>query len=141
MDNLQLMRDGYEAFGRGDVGAVLALFEPTIEWRNAEGTPYSPEGKPWVGPDEIVENLFMRLATEWDGFTITPMEFHEAGDTIVVECRYTGVFKETGKRINAQACHVWKLSEGKIKSFQQYVDTAQLQDAMGALLASGARRG
>jgi ketosteroid isomerase-like protein len=26
---------------------------------------------------------------------------------------------------------VWKLSDGKVKSFQQYVDTARMQDAMG----------
>jgi ketosteroid isomerase-like protein len=28
-------------------------------------------------------------------------------------------------------CHVWKLSNGKATSFQQYVDTAQMQEAMG----------
>jgi len=27
---------------------------------------------------------------------------------------------------------VWTLSQGKVTSFQQYVDTAQLQDVMGA---------
>jgi hypothetical protein len=26
-----------------------------------------------------VEHLFMRLATEWDGFTVTPEELHDAG--------------------------------------------------------------
>jgi hypothetical protein len=28
---------------------------------------------------------------------------------------------------DAQVCHAWKLSNGKIKSFQQYIDTAQLR--------------
>jgi hypothetical protein len=73
----------------------------------------------------------MRLGSEWDGFTVTPKEFHDTGDTVVAECRYTGVHKAPGKSIDLQACHVWKLSEGKVTSFQQYVDTAQLQDAMG----------
>jgi hypothetical protein len=78
-----------------------------------------------------VQNLFMRLGSEWDGFTITPKEFHDAGDTVVAECRMSGVHKATGKSMDVQTCHVWKLSDGKVKSFQQYVDTARMQDAMG----------
>ena len=87
--------------------------------------------RPWIGGDAIVQNLFMRLATEWDAFTVTPNEFYDAGDTVAVECRYTGVYKATGKSIDAQVCHVWKLSNGKVTSFQQYADTGQLQEAMG----------
>jgi ketosteroid isomerase-like protein len=72
-----------------------------------------------------------RLATEWDGFTVHAGEFHDAGDVVVVEGRYTGTYKETGKRLDAQVCHVWKIRDGKVASFQQYVDTAQLQDVEG----------
>jgi ketosteroid isomerase-like protein len=50
----------------------------------------------------------------------------------VVEARYTGTFKKTGKGLDAQVCHVWKIRDGKITSFQQYADTAQLQDVEGA---------
>ena len=131
MGNVEIMRGGYEAFGRGDVPSVLALFAPDIEWREAESNPYKPDGKAWIGGDAIVQNLFMRLGSDWDGFTVTPKEFHDAGDTVVAECRYGGVHKATGKSIDLQACHVWKLSDGKVTSFQQYVDTARLQDAMG----------
>jgi ketosteroid isomerase-like protein len=133
MGNLQSLQGGYEAFGRGDIPSVLAIFDPNIEWREAEGNPYKPDGGAWIGGDAILQNLFMRLGTEWDGFTVTPKEFHDAGDSIVVECGYTGVYRATGKRINAQACHVWKFSDGKVTSFQQYVDTGQMQDAMGTL--------
>jgi hypothetical protein len=35
----------------------------------------------------------MRLGTEWDGFTVTPKEFHDAGPVVVVEARYTGTCK------------------------------------------------
>jgi uncharacterized protein len=131
MGNVEIVRGGYEAFGRGDVPAVLGIFDPNIEWREAEGNPYKPDGKPWIGGDAIVQHLFMRLGTEWDGFTVTTNGFHDAGDTVVVECRYTGIYKSTGKSIDAQGCHVWKLANGKATSFQQYVDTAQMQEAMG----------
>jgi ketosteroid isomerase-like protein len=132
MSNVQMMRDLYEAFGRGDVPTVLGAMDPAIEWREAEGNPYQPSGKAWQGPDAIVQNLFMRLATEWDGFTVHPGEFHDAGDAVVVEARYTGTYKQTGRKLDAQVCHVWTTREGKVIRFQQYVDTAQLQDVQGA---------
>lgn len=133
MGNLQILQGGYQAFASGDIPSVLAVFDPDIEWREAEGNPYKPDGTAWVGGDAIVQNLFVRLGTEWDGFTVTPKEYYDAGDSIVVECGYTGVYKETGKRINAQACHIWKFKDGKATHFQQYVDTGQMQDAMGTL--------
>ena len=50
----------------------------------------------------------------------------------VVEARYTGTCNETGKSLDAQVCHVWKLHDGKITNFQQYVDTGQWQDVVDA---------
>jgi hypothetical protein len=64
------MRDLYDALSRGDMPAVLGAMDPGIEWREAEGNPYEPGGKAWLGPDAVVQNLFIRLATEWDGFTV-----------------------------------------------------------------------
>lgn len=131
MSNVKTMQDLYGAFGRGDIESVLAAMDPRIEWREAENNPYQPDGQPWVGPDAIVNNLFVKLGTEWDGFSVNPKEFHDAGDAVVVEGRYTGTYKATGKNLNAQVTHVWRLRDGKVTSFQQYVDTAQLRDVMG----------
>jgi ketosteroid isomerase-like protein len=128
---VQLIRDLYDALAGGDMPSVLDAMDPGIEWREAEGNPYQPSGEAWRGPNAVVENLFMRLATEWDGFTVHPGEFHDAGSIVVVEARYTGIYKQTGKDLDAQVCHVWKILGGKVSSFQQYVDTAQLQDVEG----------
>jgi uncharacterized protein len=130
--NVQTVRDAYDAFGRGDLPAVLGLMDPNIEWSEAEGNPYQPSGKPWKGPDAIVQNLFVKIVADFDGtFVIHPEEFYDAGDTVVVEGRYTGTAKATGKSLDAQVCHVFKLRDGKVTSFQQFADTAQLQDVMG----------
>lgn len=137
MGNVAIMKGAYEAFGRGDIEAVLAAFDPQIEWREAESNPYQLDGSPWTGGAAVTENLFIKLASEWDGFTVSPVAFHDAGDVVVVEARYTGTYKATGKAINAQVCHVWKLRDGKVTNFQQYVDTAQLQDVMGVPTAAG----
>jgi ketosteroid isomerase-like protein len=132
MSHQQLIQGMYAAFGKGDIPAVLEGFDPKIEWREAEGSPYQMSGEAWIGRDAILQNLFTKLAEDWDGFTVTPTSFHDAGDSVVAEGRYTGTHKNTGKSIDMQFCHVWKLSGGKVKSFQQYCDTAQMQDATGS---------
>ncbi|HXT69324.1 MAG TPA: nuclear transport factor 2 family protein [Vicinamibacterales bacterium] len=132
MDNVQLLKGLYEAFGRGDMPTVLGSMDPNIRWHQAEGNPYRPSGEPWAGPDAVLNNLFMKLGAEWDGFTVHPQSFHGAGDSVIVEGRYSGTYKPTGKSIDAQFCHVWDVKNGKVTRFQQYVDTAQIQDAMGA---------
>jgi len=111
---------------------VLGTFDAGIEWREAEGNPYQPSGSPWIGGDAITQNLFIKLGSEWDGFTTHPKSFHDAGDTVVVELRYTGTYKATGKSLDAQVCHILKFRNGKLTSLQQFLDTAQLQDVMGA---------
>lgn len=132
MANAEKVRELYDAFGRGDMDTVLGAMDSQIEWREAEGNPYQPDGSPWVGPEAIVQNLFMKLGTEWDDFAARPESFHDAGDAVVVEGRYSGAYKESGKRIDAQFCHVWKMAGDKLTSFQQFTDTGQFQDAMGA---------
>lgn len=131
MDNVSLLKSLYEALGRGDVPAVLGMMSPEIKWSQAEGHPYRPSGEPWIGPDAVLENLLMKLATQWDGFTIHPKVFHDAGDSVIAEVRYTGTYKATGKNMDTQACHIWGVQDGRFASFQQYTDTAKFQDAMG----------
>ena len=130
MSNVQLAKDIYAAFGRGDIPAVLAAFDPGIEWREAEGHPYQPDGAAWVGPQAILEQLFMRLGSEWEGFTVNVRSLHDAGEHVAMEGRYTGLYKASGKSLDAQVCHILRFRDGKLVSFQQYVDTGQLQAVM-----------
>jgi ketosteroid isomerase-like protein len=48
-----------------------------------------------------------------------------AGDAVVVLGRYKGVFKATGRALDAQLVHVWRVEDGKVVAFQQYTDTLQ----------------
>ena len=47
MSNVQLIRNAYDCFGRGDIPTLLGLMDPDIEWSEAEGNPYQPNGKAW----------------------------------------------------------------------------------------------
>jgi ketosteroid isomerase-like protein len=132
MSNVKIVKDAYDCFGRGDIPALLGMMTPDIEWREAEGNPYQPSGQPWKGPNAILDNLLVKVGADFEGtFVVHPKVFHDAGDTVVVEGRYTGTYKATGKKLNAQVCHVFKVRDGKLASFQQYVDTSHLQDVMG----------
>ncbi len=50
---------------------------------------------------------------------------------VLVEGRYSGVYKETSRRLDAQFCHVWTLRGDVLTGLQQYTDTGQWRDAMG----------
>jgi ketosteroid isomerase-like protein len=127
--NVDIARSFYAAVTRGDVPAALSLLAPTIEWREAEGFPYAG-GNPYVGPDSVVQGVFLRLATEWEGFTAHPEHFFDAGESVIVTGRYTGVYRATGKSVDAQFAHVWTMHSGKAVRFQQYTDTAQVAQAI-----------
>ena len=124
MSNLALVRGLYEAFAKGDVPSVLGAMDPGIEWREAEGIPYA-DGNPYIGPEAVLRGIFARLASEWDGLTVSPGEFLEADHSIVAMGTYAGVYRATGKSLRAQFAHVWWIRNGKIVRFQQYTDTAQ----------------
>lgn len=129
--NGDVVKGLYAAFARGDVPAVLGLFDPKIEWREADGFQYA-DGNPYVGPQAVAEGVFQRLVSDVDQFSATPENFIDAGDTVVVEGRYKGKMKATGTLIDAQFAHVWVLREGRILRFQQYTDTSQWARAAGA---------
>ncbi len=130
MNNVERVQGIYEAFGRGDIPAVLAALAADVSWSEAEGNPYQPTGAPWVGPEQVMERLFVRLGSEWDGFSAKVEQLHDAGQTVVAEGRYTGTFLATGQALDAQMCHAWTFRDGKVTRFQQYLDTAQMCAAM-----------
>ena len=131
-ENLALVRAIYDAFAAGDIAGVLSRMAPGIVWNEAENFPYA-DGNPYVGPDSILAGVFARLGGEWDGFAAVPDEYLDAGDTIVVLGRYRGAHKATGRALDAQLVHVWRVADGKAAQFQQYTDTLQAARATGAV--------
>jgi ketosteroid isomerase-like protein len=119
----------YDAFVKGDVPTVMAVLDPEIQWLEAENFIYA-DRNPYVGPNAVLEGVFMRLATEWEGFTVSPGEILDAGETVVGRGHYSGAYNKTGKKVRAQFAHVFTLRDGKVIKFQQYTDTAQFERAV-----------
>jgi hypothetical protein len=119
--NTDTIRAVYAAFAAGDIPAVLGALAPDVRWTEAEGGPY---GGVSVGPQAVLDDVFMKLGGEWDGVSATPREFVAEGDTVVALGGYRGTYEATGKGFEAPFAHVWKLRDGKAVSFHQYTDTA-----------------
>lgn len=117
----------YAAFAIGDVPTVLAMFAPTINWTEAEGFPY---GGTFIGSDAIVQGVFMKLGSEWDGYTVATRELIAQNETVVALGEYSGTYKATGKSFRAPFVHVWKFSGDLIASFVQHTDTVVAQRAL-----------
>ena len=124
--NAKIVQGMYEAFGRGDIPVVIAALDPQVEWWEAENFIYD-DGNPYVGPDAVLNGVFMRIGGEWDGFLVSPEQVLDAGETIVGHGHYSGTYRKTGKQARAQFAHIFTFREGKIVKFQQYTDTAQFQ--------------
>jgi uncharacterized protein len=77
-ENMEVIRGMYECFSRGDVSAVLGQMHQDIEWREAENFIYA-DRNPYVGPQAVLQGVFMRLASEWADFTVTSEEWMDAG--------------------------------------------------------------
>ena len=129
--NVDLVRAIYDALAAGDIPGVMSRMSPDIVWNEAENFPYA-DGNPYRGPDAILGGVFARLGADWDGFAAVPEEYLDAGDTVVVLGRYRGTCRATGKAMNAQMVHVWRIAGGKATGFQQYTDTLQVARVTGA---------
>jgi uncharacterized protein len=128
-ENVGTVRGMYEAFGRGDIATVIAALDPQVEWWEAENFIYADKN-PYIGPQAVLEGVFMRIGIEWDGFSVSPKEVLDAGDTVIGHGYYSGTYKQTGKQVRAQFAHFFSFRDGKIVMFQQYTDTSQFEKAL-----------
>jgi uncharacterized protein len=131
MSNSDTLKQGYEAFGRGDLDGATENFADDIRWENPEA-PQMPNNGVTQGRD-AVKQLFADLDNYWESFTIVPDEFIESGDTVVVLSHSEAKGKETGKQVKLPWVHVWRFSGGKVTEVQALTDTALAADALGRI--------
>lgn len=129
MDNTAIIKLLYAGFAAGDMPAILANMAPDIAWTEAEGYPYAGT---FHGPQAIVDGVFIRLATEWEGYQAVPDRYVSEGDDVIALGHYSGTYKATGKHFRAPFVHAWTLRDGRIVRFVQYVDTVLVQRALVA---------
>ena len=127
MTNLEIIKSTYEGKTSEENGKNLARHAAdNISWTEAKGFPYAGT---YIGLKDITKNVFSRLGSEWVDYKFTPEDYVAGDDKVVAYGTYTGTYKLTGKSFKARVAHVWKLSDGKITSFEQFVDSKTLAAA------------
>ena len=124
MSNKDIVRNLYEDFAKGDIPAVLAKFDESITWTEADGFPLAGT---FIGPQAVLENVFMRLAEFSENWGVAVDRLIAEGDTVVADGKYTWNHKESGEPCEARMAHIWTLADGKATSFLQHVDSATVR--------------
>ena len=127
--NKDIIEQAYASFAAGDVPAALAAFADDIQWVEPDGYPIAGT---FVGPQAVLEGVFMRLGEIGDHFGVVPEQFVADGDTVVALGNMTWKHKDTGAPASVKMAHVWTFRDGKAATFQQHTDTARVRELSSA---------
>jgi ketosteroid isomerase-like protein len=116
------VQQGYEAFGRGDIPALLDLLTDDVEW-TLQGPSVIPFAGTRYGREGVAE-FFSVLDETLEFEQFEPREIVAQGDTVVVVGIERSLSKATGRKIEHEWAHVNTLRDGKIAKFRAFEDTA-----------------
>ena len=116
--DLEGVTRGYEAWNKGELGEVLELMDPEIEW--APGAE-SPEAGVFSGRDGVRE-LWSEAKKIFGGFRNEPEEIFDAGDRVVAFVRVEGVGAKSGVAVQARIAHLYTFRGGKVLRVESFED-------------------
>jgi ketosteroid isomerase-like protein len=122
--NVETVRRGYDAFGRGDLEGLLSLFDENIEWVSP-GPPDLPTAGTRRGRQQVAE-FFAMVNALFEFQRFEPQTFVAQGDRVVVLGSDTARVKATGKVLDSDWAHSFTLRDGKVVAFKEFIDTAAL---------------
>ena len=126
--NISFVQSLYGAFGRGEIGLVVAGMAPDVDWQVTGRKEDYPCFGAWKGQKGVGE--FFRLVGEnEDAIEFTPRDFYTAGEKVFVLGHYTWKIRKTGKHVITDWLHVFTLKGGKVSAFREFTDTAQFAQA------------
>lgn len=140
--NISLLKQAYDAFGKGDIQTLLGLLAQDIDWELPE-----VEGIPFTGKRRGLAQAadFFRVLDECqETREFGPDSFLAEGDLVIVLGHGTAVVRATGIEYSDNWCHVFRIAGGKIASFREYCDThkaAQAYQPQGARTGAAAGKG
>lgn len=130
--HVETIKTMYEAFGRGDVDAILDLVTDDVDWATGAAIPSAP----WYGPrhgKDGVRSFFEALGRTGPVTDFTPLSFtsNDDGDVMVI-IRYAFTVTATGKDVEMHLLHYWRFRDGKVSYVRSAEDTAQVAAALAA---------
>jgi ketosteroid isomerase-like protein len=119
-ENIQLVKDAYAAYARGDLDIVLSCMTSQIEWElpTVPGLSFTGKRK---GHDQVAE--YFRLANEKQAMReFTPKEFIAQSNKVVVLGFGAWTAKDTGLDFESDWVHVFTVEDGRIAAFREFMD-------------------
>jgi 2-(1,2-epoxy-1,2-dihydrophenyl)acetyl-CoA isomerase len=122
----------YTALAAGDRDQLDALLHPGFTGRTAEGMPFGIGGD-HDSPTAMRRNGWGKIARHFEA-RAEPERFLDLADgRLLVTGRYRGHGKQGGAQLDAAFAHLIAIDQGRIKSLEQFTDTARWHDAAGPL--------
>jgi ketosteroid isomerase-like protein len=114
----------YEAYGRGDVAAVLAELADNVEWAAEAASTSAPWYGAFNGKGEV-PRFFKEIGSSIEVTEFTPLSFTSNDTDVIVAVHWSFTVNATGKRAAMNMQHWWRFANGKIVSFRGSEDTEQ----------------
>lgn len=121
--NIETIQRVYEAFGRGDVGAILENLTDDVDWASE----CSPGVAPWHGirhGKREVQGFFEALGATAEVVEFTPLSFAANDTDVMVTIDFEMKMRSTGRSGAMTLHHWWRLRDGKICHYRGTEDTA-----------------
>ena len=129
MSNLATVQGIYEAFGKGDVPAILEVLADDVEWEAWGDNSSVNAGVPWMTPRhgkaEVVH--FFETAGQMDIVDLQILNMMEGGDQVAVEFVLEANLPAWGGgHYRDEEVHLWTFNgDGKVSRLRHYTDTAK----------------
>ena len=125
MSHVTTVQKIYEAFGRGDVPAILALLSEDVEWEYGSNS----TNVPWLQPRRGRANVagFFESLAQLEIHSFLPKSFLESGNNVVVLVEFYATVRTTGQAVHEDdEVHVWTFdSAGQVSRFAHRLDSHQ----------------
>jgi hypothetical protein len=122
MTNVESIQALYDAFGRGDVAAILDQLADDVEWDQDAPAYGVPIYEPGVGKDHV-RRFFEAVQADLEFVRFEPTSFLSGGDQVAVPIKLEAKVKPTGKVLEALEIHLWTFgAEGKVRRFFHCID-------------------
>jgi ketosteroid isomerase-like protein len=123
----------YDAFGRGDLAAVLERVAEDVSWEEWPDNSAQRAGVPWLqhrrGKEGVKE--FFDFVSQVEIHKFRVMRLMAAGNHVAAEVVVDFVLP-SGARYQDEEVHLWTLgADGKVTRVRHYVDTAKHIRAAG----------
>ena len=135
-ENTRVVREGYQAFQRGDLVALLASYADDIVWQAAYGAgAHVPTSGRRVGK-EAVAGFFQQLAKHITFSRFDVNELVATGDKVIGLGHYSGT-TSLQRPIDMDFAMVFTLKDGKVTEFKEFSDSAALNAAYSIETVAG----